>query len=377
MGSISGGGIDSNHLNGSVGSHTFRYSKGHLIVSQKATDVTDPRTYDQVAVRAKWLNVVGIAKSMTSSAFKFGFEDKAQNQTDFNLFYKYALALDPAIYITKPMREAGIFIPSQYPITKGSLGSIENTYDATNGCIQSNLAYSGTINETTTVAELSVALKNSNNGWQIGDKLIYVVLIGEMGSDGYVAYKTVGASIMLSDSDNATVLSLMPRLKVQGGKLAFTADEYDCGAFIHQRNSDGAVKVSNQDLVISDATATFAALYQTDSAKEAAMNSLGGWNDSLIGSKASTSLEDGSITRGESSDTPTTKYTLTLKMNHDSSYGSLDPAVGDHEYAEGTVVTITATAADGKEFDGWNDGPRDNPRTVTITEDMTLQANFS
>ena len=107
------------------------------------------------------------------------------------------------------------------------------------------------------------------------------------------------------------------------------------------------------------------------------MNSLGGWNDSLIGSKASTSLEDGSITRGESSDTPVVKHTLTLKMNHDSSYGSLDPAVGEHEYAEGTVVTITATAADGKEFDGWNDGPRDNPRTVTITEDMTLQANFS
>ena len=374
MGTISCGGLDSNHLNGSVGSHTFRYSKGQLIVSQKAVDHTDARTYEQVAQRAKWMNVVAIAKSMTSSAFKFGFEDKAQNQTDFNLFYKYALSLEPAIYITKAMREAGVFVPAPYPITKGSLGTIQNAYDATNGCIATDLTYGAAIDENTTVAEFSVALKNANSGWQMGDKLIYVVLVGEMGSDGYVRYKTIGASVMLSDSDTAKVLSLMPRMKVIDGKIAVEAGEYDCGAFIHQRNVDSVIKVSNQDIVVSDAAALIAAEYQTEAAKEDAMNSLGGWNDSLIGSKASTSLADGTVTRGESGDTPEPTVTYTLKLTA-GNHGTVDPA-GETTHAAGEEVEIKAIPNSGYNFKEWSDGDDNATRTITMDKDYDLTATF-
>ena len=44
---------------------------------------------------------------------------------------------------------------------------------------------------------------------------------------------------------------------------------------------------------------------------------------------------------------------------------------------EGNTVTLTATAADGYKFTGWSDGSKDNPYTLTVTEDISLTANFA
>ena len=53
---------------------------------------------------------------------------------------------------------------------------------------------------------------------------------------------------------------------------------------------------------------------------------------------------------------------------------------GDGEYAEGTEVTLTATAAEGYEFVNWTSGETEvstaNPFTFTVTSDTTLVANF-
>ena len=49
---------------------------------------------------------------------------------------------------------------------------------------------------------------------------------------------------------------------------------------------------------------------------------------------------------------------------------------GSGEYNYGATATITATANDCYEFVSWNDGNTDNPRTITIEENITLTANF-
>lgn len=41
---------------------------------------------------------------------------------------------------------------------------------------------------------------------------------------------------------------------------------------------------------------------------------------------------------------------------------------------EGDVVVLEVTANDGYEFDGWSDGSTDNPRSITMTADVTLSA---
>jgi len=70
-------------------------------------------------------------------------------------------------------------------------------------------------------------------------------------------------------------------------------------------------------------------------------------------------------------------YTLTICC---SEGGSATPATGDHDYAEGTVVDITATPDAGWEFDSWTGDVADSSQattTVTTDGDKTVTANFS
>ena len=65
-------------------------------------------------------------------------------------------------------------------------------------------------------------------------------------------------------------------------------------------------------------------------------------------------------------------YTISVSSN-DSSYGSVS---GGGTYAEGTEVTLTATANSGYQFKEWNDGNTDNPRVITVTQDESYTAVF-
>jgi hypothetical protein len=70
------------------------------------------------------------------------------------------------------------------------------------------------------------------------------------------------------------------------------------------------------------------------------------------------------------------QYGLTVTVNGAGSV-SLSPPGGI--YDEGTVVTLTASAADGWGFDGWGGlvGVTDNPTTIIVTNDVAIDANFS
>jgi len=68
-----------------------------------------------------------------------------------------------------------------------------------------------------------------------------------------------------------------------------------------------------------------------------------------------------------------TAYTLTMAVSPEGA-GTTTPAVGDHVYGEGRVVTITATAASGYEFDSWTGDVVDG--TVTMDDNKTVTANF-
>ena len=49
---------------------------------------------------------------------------------------------------------------------------------------------------------------------------------------------------------------------------------------------------------------------------------------------------------------------------------------GGGMYTDNTTITITATPYDGYSFLRWSDGNTDNPRTLTVTKDITLTAEF-
>jgi len=73
---------------------------------------------------------------------------------------------------------------------------------------------------------------------------------------------------------------------------------------------------------------------------------------------------------------PPTQYTLTINV---SGQGTTSPSPGSHSYNEGTVVTLTAYAAAGWEFDHWSGTNNNsiNPTTVTMNSNKSVTAYFS
>ena len=69
---------------------------------------------------------------------------------------------------------------------------------------------------------------------------------------------------------------------------------------------------------------------------------------------------------------PTPQYTITVTAN-DPAMGSVS---GGGTYDEGSVITLTATPNSGYRFMCWNDSNTYNPRTVTVTADMSFTAYF-
>ena len=69
----------------------------------------------------------------------------------------------------------------------------------------------------------------------------------------------------------------------------------------------------------------------------------------------------------------TMHFNLTITSNNPD-WGLVE---GGGEYAYGTSATLNATANEGFRFVGWSDGNEENPRTVVVTEDVELTANFA
>ena len=68
-----------------------------------------------------------------------------------------------------------------------------------------------------------------------------------------------------------------------------------------------------------------------------------------------------------------TGYLVNLQANNDQWGG----VTGEGLYAPDTTVTIAALPYDGYTFTKWSDGNTDNPRTIQVTSDTTLIAEFA
>ena len=77
--------------------------------------------------------------------------------------------------------------------------------------------------------------------------------------------------------------------------------------------------------------------------------------------------------REESEVTPseTIKFTISVKVDDG---GTVSTSGG--EYEKGTTVTISATANSGYEFEKWSDDNIENPRTIAINSNFSIQAQF-
>lgn len=97
-----------------------------------------------------------------------------------------------------------------------------------------------------------------------------------------------------------------------------------------------------------------------------------GWsNGSTDNPLVFTAKEDVSVTANFEL-IPIKEYTITVYVAPEGS-GTVE---GAGKYEEGKTATLVALPAEGYEFLQWSDGNTDNPRTITVTENLTLIATF-
>lgn len=254
---------------GKVGNVVYRVRKGQEIASAHQPNVANPRTVTQIAQRIKFSVSVKFYKSAIAKMFKFAFEDKGANESDYNAFMRHNTT---SAMILKRMQYDSTFYPAigeNWTLSFGSLtphevnAGMERPYAAAMG-LTGALAGGNVKFADCTISAISNWLV-TNYGYQNGD-LFTIVRVDSHWSDineeliqeptwevvqircntnNYNRYRDVyevsplASDLVFDDASNALYL----------GEFKDTACGY---AVIHSRQGQKLL-VSTQELVLNDA----------------------------------------------------------------------------------------------------------------------------
>lgn len=270
-------GFDQTNLVGSVGGVTYRRVGGVTVASQKVPmHVSHTRTAALMLTRMKWVNLVALWKVINETGWHPSFQRENRRVSDFNMFLRANFEA-AATFITKGISRAYGCVVAPVRLTSGSvLSSVAVEFDE-NGIPESDLVYTATIGNSTTLEAFSTAIVSSNPGWQMGDKLV-ILYINQTTVNGVPAAQATALSVTLDNSAEAGTTLLNEyidpsRLSVSNGYLALSGPVQGGCAFVHTRIVDGETLCSNAELVVNNAILTN---YQGLTAFNAAAESYGG-----------------------------------------------------------------------------------------------------
>ena len=255
---------------GSVGDVTFYRSGGSQRARARNRKPANPMTVRQQTQRAKFANAVKFHKQVTSNFFRFAYEDKKVNESDYNAFMRHNVGNSGFIGAMASKISSWPAL-GQWEVTSGSLPEIEVTSNVEAALFSVDLGVKGNL---TTVGALSSALIALGDTWRDGD--ILTVLLYRATSAGSLptvdteTAHTASSSylqIVLNSSDTTTLSSLVGNLGGLGYKMSvdvadgFTVTGNDANwatamendllqcAVIHSRNTAGGLLVSTQSMV--------------------------------------------------------------------------------------------------------------------------------
>lgn len=224
---------------GKVGNLVLANTKSGQVTRVYQPKVHNPRTYAQMLQRAKFADAVKFFKQATKGFFKFAFEDKAQNESDYNAFMRHNIK--NGIPMSKELYE-DISVPAlgdDWIMSDGRLtspGTVSLVDASTSGSTQIKSAITVTFGSTftgTTVGAISAALVA--DGFEEGD-ILTIVRIGSdvdeiniQDSASVASYrKSPVWTIIQIVLDSTSVLSLsdVPAIGYgsSNGKIALTAN---------------------------------------------------------------------------------------------------------------------------------------------------------
>lgn len=266
-------------------------NNGQTLIRELAASVSNPRTASQMTQRVRLSNCVAVYRA-NKFWMRFAFEDKKDKESDYNAFIGENIG-NNAVALTKSEVNAGAAVAAPYTVTRGSLGSIEQSLNGTD--LETNLFFLNTLDlSTTTVGEFSRQLIAANNGIVEGMQLSFIANIQQTIRLTGVPYLVVRAYEVILDTTNTRQLSeYFPNnfLSVTEGQYAspsLVADATEFGqgafAFILSHTVGGVTRVSTQSLQLIGNTVY--SQHTTPQAWQAAIESYGESTDSFLDSKS-------------------------------------------------------------------------------------------
>ena len=268
-------------ISGSAGNLTFKRRMGETVVSEKVTEVRNPRTNAQMQVRTKWGNIVAMYKGIRP-LLNYGFESKPKNLSDYNMFVKLNMQRTP-IYLTKQAVAGGACVATAYQISQGSLPAIVVTGTGQSGVTDIRLG-SLDITSNTTVAQFSTKVVENNADYRYGDQISFFLVKQMVNAETGIPYCQFSAAKVILDAANedklADVTGSSHGFASVDGKLGHSGNDGDCAyAWVHTRKSDGKTLVSSQSLLAAN---TKEAEYKGDAAYNLSKSSYGSSVESFL-----------------------------------------------------------------------------------------------
>lgn len=255
---------------GSVGDVTFYRSGGSQRARARNRKPANPMTVRQQTQRAKFANAVKFHKQVTSNFFRFAYEDKKANESDYNAFMRHNVVNSGFIGAMASKISSWPAL-GQWEVTSGSLPEIDVTVPTSGANFVVGLGLTG---EITTVGALSSALISKGDTWRDGDILTVLMYRATNSAtlptvdteSDHVAYSGY-LQIILNPNDTSTLDNIVRPLgnveffmevNASNGLLVtvnasepqtvWANDLYQC-AVIHSRNTAGGLLVSTQSMV--------------------------------------------------------------------------------------------------------------------------------
>lgn len=273
---------------GSTKTLTFqRGAGGQQITKDRVYEVSNPRTNGQQGQRAKFAECVQFYKRGVQNFFKFAYEDRKQNESDYNAFMRHNVG--KSCYMTKEqISDAYVPMVGEFMMTAGSLATLKHDRPQEGGSAFFNASGTAIIlqasdivnNESEegvlTIGTLSNALIRSYglNGYQTGDILTIVHITSDATISTSAPYVSAGTTapawtmfqIRLDPTSTETVadeISVTTNVAGQTLKINEISDEKGLVCVVSRETPNGLL-VSTQNIVATEAVSEAIATMQNN-----------------------------------------------------------------------------------------------------------------
>lgn len=337
-------------------------TKANSFIREYVGDAKNPQTDYQLSQRAKMLPAV-LFRRQLSSVISRAWEGKRYGGVSIREFMKYALK-EPWTNVPQLPKDSTLAVPGQYLVSRGSLPTIGYSIVGTVANTDISIIPQ-TIENTTTIGQLSTAILNNNVKFKQGDLLTFIfATTSASGTISYVSYLI--ESIQIDVSDTRTLSEAAP-LTAKAQRASQTLS-WSTSAFSAQ-GTNNALIVGIAAVMSREGTTPMRSTQRMTVNKSRLSDYFGEELFADIADTyrktANTYSTDWPYEEGAGGEVGPTERYITIDLQSNSETATL---LGAGEYVAGTEVTVQTTNSSSELFfQGWYEGDESVSTQATYT----------